>query len=154
MIWQWCTALIFTCEVVWKFSNKIHWKYANLLNLKNCGNLLNSRKLLGENVLFDCKVSDYLRPNWEGCFYCEYDILTQICFMKTLKAFSFVSVQNENKYWTLRSSVKYEMSAFFVFSFILSIFFRACFHQDVHVTWNSSPLRELKRRIMQYLSLI
>lgn len=28
--------------------------------------ILNSRKLLGENGLFDCKVSDYLWPNCEG----------------------------------------------------------------------------------------
>lgn len=63
-VWQ-CTSLIFTCEVDWKISDKTYWKYANSLNLKSCGELLNSRKLLGENGLFDCKVSDYLWPKWE-----------------------------------------------------------------------------------------
>lgn len=104
-IWQ-CTSLIFTCEVDWKFSNKIHWKYANLLNYKNCGDLLNSGKLLGENGLFDCKVWLFvtqLKGNFKTwCFYCACDILTQICFMKTLKTFNFVSMKSE-KYWTLRS---------------------------------------------------
>lgn len=71
--------------------------------------------------------------------------------MKTLKALNFVCRMKQ--VLNTGFSVKYEL-AFFVFSFILLIFFRACFHQDVHVTQSSSPFRQLKGRVMQYLSLI
>lgn len=89
---------------------------------------INSRKFLGEDALFDDKVCGYLWPNREGtlkpdCFYCDYDILTQTCFMKVLKAFHFVSVQNENKYWTLGSFCEIRNAGFlFIFLHILDIF--------------------------------
>lgn len=64
------------------------------------------------------------------CFYCEYDILTQMCFMKTLKAFIFVSVHNE-KYWTLRSfcelwNVGFLCIPFYTFNIFQGMFSSGC----------------------------